>query len=118
MPFTIAALYHFFDFSDFKECRQLLKSEMLRLDIKGSLLIAPEGINGTLAGTREGMDGFLDYLRKEIIKGPFEHKESLCDHQPFKRTKVRLKKETISLGVPPPLGGRLGGGRNRESHPQ
>ena len=74
---------------------------MLRLDIKGSLLIAPEGINGTLAGTREGMDGFLDYLRKDIIKGPFEHKESLCDHQPFKRTKVRLKKETISLGVSP-----------------
>ena len=72
--------------------------ELTRHGIKGSLLISPEGINGTIAGTRAGVDAFLSYLKTEITKEHVEHKESLCDHQPFKRTKVRLKKETISLG--------------------
>ena len=98
--FIIATFYHFFDFADFKERRQSLIAELTRLGIKGSLLIAPEGINATLAGTREAIDECLSYLQTEITHAPITHKESLCDAQPFKRTKVRLKKETISLGVP------------------
>ncbi len=96
MPFIIATFYHFFDFPDFASHRQALKAEMLQLGIKGSLLIAPEGINGTLAGSRQAIDQYFAYLK--IIAGEFEHKESLCDRQPFGRAKVRLKKEVISLG--------------------
>ena len=98
MTYTVAAFYHFFDFANFKEQRQPLVAEMTRLGIKGSLLISSEGFNSTVAGSREAIDEFLSYLRTHIVKGPFEHKESFAATNPFKRTKVRLKKETISLG--------------------
>ncbi len=100
MPYIVATFYHFFDFPDFAQKRQGLKELLAAHDIKGSLLIAAEGINGTLSGTRESIDAVLDYLEKEIIGGEFEHKESTHDKQPFGRAKVRLKKETISLGEP------------------
>jgi len=98
--FIIATFYHFFDFPDFAAKRPELSTLLAELNIKGSLLIASEGINGTLAGTREAIDHFLAYLKKDIVHGEFGHKESLCDYQPFKRAKVRLKKEVISLGEP------------------
>jgi len=100
--FIIATFYHFFDFPDFAEKRATLLAELRRLDIKGSLLIASEGINGTLAGSREAIDSYLDYLKEHIVKNPFEHKESRCDRQPFGRSKVRIKKEIISLGEATP----------------
>lgn len=103
MSYIVAALYHFFDFRDYVDKRQSIKEEFLRLGIKGTLLLTPEGINGTLAGTREGIDGMLAYLRKEVVGGSFEHKESVCDYKPFARTKVKLKRETISLGEAAPL---------------
>lgn len=96
--FIVATFYHFFDFPDFAQKQQALKDELVKLNIKGSLLIAAEGINGTLSGSRESIDAFLHYIYEHITHGPFEHKESLHETQPFKRTKVRLKKETISLG--------------------
>lgn len=100
MSFVVAALYHFFEFPDFVERRPALLAQLLERDIKGSLLVASEGVNGTLAGSREAIDGFLTYLRDEIIRGPFTHKESFCETQPFERAKVRIKKEVISLGEP------------------
>lgn len=102
MAFVVATFYHFFDFPDFAGSRQPLLEELRRLNIKGSLLIAPEGLNGTLAGTREAIDEALAYLSARIIKDPLEHKESLCESQPFARCKVRLKKEIIGLGEPVP----------------
>ncbi len=98
MSFVVAAFYHFFDFPYFAEHKQLLKEEMVRLGIKGSVLIAAEGFNGTVAGSRESIDAFLYYLKAAY--GPFDHKESTAPREPFARTKVRLKKETISLGEP------------------
>jgi len=96
--FIVATFYHFFDFPDFAEKREELKEKLLALGMKGSLLIAAEGVNATLAGTREAVDVFLAYLQNDITHAPIEHKESLYDRQPFGRLKVRLKKETISLG--------------------
>jgi UPF0176 protein len=98
MSFVVATFYHFFDFADYADKKQDLMSQLHKGGIKGSLLIAAEGMNATLAGTREAIDQFLHYLRQDIIRGELEHKESLCDRQPFARAKVRLKKETISLG--------------------
>jgi len=100
MPFIVATFYHFFDFPDFADKRTPLLAELEHLGIKGSLLIAAEGINGTLAGTRKAIDAYLSYLKNTIVHGEFEHKESACDRQPFGRAKVRLKKEVISLGEP------------------
>lgn len=100
MSFVIVALYHFFDFPHFASTRSEILAEFTRLGIKGTLLISPEGINGTLAGTREAVDTCLAYLKAHVVLGHFDHKESLCNEQPFARTKVRLKREVISLGEP------------------
>lgn len=98
--FVIAAFYHFFDFPDFEEKRLPLLAFLKERAIKGSILIAHEGVNGTVAGSRESMDEMLAYLEKEVIGEAFEWKESFSEKPPFPRTKVRLKKELISLGRP------------------
>ena len=98
MAYVVATLYHFFDFPDYVETKPSLYNELMRLGIKGTLQVASEGINGTLSGTRESIDTFLGYLKTNVTNAHFEHKESYCDRMPFARTKVRLKKEIISLG--------------------
>ncbi len=100
MSFIVAAFYHFFDFPDYAAQQKPLLALLKSHEIKGSLLIAAEGINGTLSGTRENIDAVLRHLKTTITKNDFEHKESLCETQPFRRAKVRLKKEVISLGEP------------------
>ena len=98
MSFVVVTFYHFFDFPHFAETKPALHAELTRLVIKGSLLIASEGINATLAGTRERIDYFLNYLQENITGVFINVKESYFDRQPFARTKVRVKKEVISLG--------------------
>ncbi|MBY0406109.1 MAG: rhodanese-related sulfurtransferase [Rickettsiales bacterium] len=94
---VIAAFYHFFDFPQFEAHKEPLKAAMNAHGIKGSLLISPEGINATISGTRGGIDAYMAHLEK-LVGGPITRKESSNDGQPFQRAKVRLKKETISLG--------------------
>jgi UPF0176 protein len=103
MKYIVIALYHFFDFPHGADIRSAIKAEFVKLGVKGTLLVTPEGINGTLAGTRQAVDDLIAYLQKDVVGGAFEYKESLCDYQPFARTKVKLKKETISLGESAPL---------------
>lgn len=98
MNIIVAAFYHFFDFPDFVNTRTALLSHMQALDIKGSVLIAAEGINGTVSGSRNAINQFIAYLQQHITHAPLTVKESSCATHPFRRTKVRLKKETISLG--------------------
>ncbi|UDF02567.1 rhodanese-related sulfurtransferase [Asticcacaulis sp. AND118] len=104
--YVIAAFYHFFDFPDFAAQQTPLLERLKGLGIKGSLLITSEGVNSTLAGTREAIDSFLHYLQTELIGEPIVWKESYADTQPFGKVRVRLKKETISLGEPVNLGKR------------
>lgn len=107
MTWHLAALYHFFDYPHFEETREKLLAEMARLNIKGSLLITSEGINGTIAGNpKANLEAYLKFIETEIVKGGFEYKESTCAEQPFSKGKVRLKKETISIGEPVSLGMR------------
>jgi len=108
MSFIIAAFYHFFDFPTFEESRKPLLELLKKNGIKGSVLIAPEGINATISGTREGIDAVLSYIETEIIKDKFEHKESMDELQPFGRAKVRLKKEIVTMGMALPPGSRRG----------
>lgn len=100
MPFVVASFYHFFDFADYTQKRAPLLALLKDQSIKGSILMASEGFNGTISGTRESIDTVLAYVQEHIAGSNFEHKESVHDTQPFGRAKVRLKKETISLGVP------------------
>jgi UPF0176 protein len=96
--YVIAAFYHFFDFPDFEARQAELLETMKALNIKGSLLISREGFNSTLSGTRAAIDTYLAYLQSQIAGGPFSWKESYAATQPFGKARVRLKKETISLG--------------------
>lgn len=101
MQCIVASFYHFFDFSAYESKRAELLDLLKKNNLCGSLLIAAEGFNGTLAGSREGIDAVLAELKK--LGGEFTHKESIAEKKPFRRTKVRLKKETISLGEEAPL---------------
>ncbi len=99
MSVVVAALYKFVTLDDFHELRQPLLDVCLDAGIRGSLLLAHEGINGTIAGSREGIDRVLAYLRSDPRLADIDEKESLDDSQPFLRMKVKLKKEIVTLGV-------------------
>lgn len=97
--FIIAALYKFVILDNYKEIREPLLDKCIQLGIKGTLLLAKEGINGTVSGTREGIDALLDYLKLDSRLSDIEHKESLDSDQPFYRMKVKIKKEIVTMGV-------------------
>lgn len=97
---VVAALYKFVTLEDFEALREPLRQTMVDNDVKGTLLLAREGINGTVAGTREGIDALLAWLTADPRLHDIDHKESFCDEPPFYRTKVKLKKEIVTLGVP------------------
>lgn len=93
-PIVVAALYKFVTLEDYVNLREPLLQAMVDNQIKGTLLIAEEGINGTVSGTREGIDGLLAWLKNDPRMIDIDHKESYCDEQPFYRTKVKLKKRS------------------------
>lgn len=96
---VVAALYKFVKLSDFHALREPLLDRCLALNIRGTLLLAEEGINGTVAGSREAIDSLLAYLRSDRRLKDLSHKESYDDNQPFYRMKVKLKKEIVTMGV-------------------
>jgi UPF0176 protein len=97
--FIVAALYKFVTLEDFHALRGPLLDACQAAGTRGTLLLAREGINGTIAGTREGVDRVLAYLRADPRLADLEHKESLDDHMPFYRMKVKLKKEIVTMGI-------------------
>ena len=97
--YIVCAMYKFVALENFEAMRQPLLSAMESNGIKGTLLLASEGINGTVSGTREGIDGLLQYLNADERINPISCKESLHEEQPFYRTKVKLKKEIVTMGV-------------------
>jgi UPF0176 protein len=97
--FLVAALYHFVAFPRFASFREPLQVVCDENGVRGTLLIAHEGINGTIAGTDAGIAAVLSYLRAQPEFAGLEHKESRASAMPFNRMKVRLKKEIVSMGV-------------------
>ncbi len=98
--YTIAALYHFTRFADPAAVQGPLKALCDAHDIRGSLLIAREGINGTVAGPRAGIDALIAHIRALPGCADLEWKESTSDHPPFGKMKVRLKREIVTMGQP------------------
>jgi UPF0176 protein len=96
---VVAALYKFVTLKDFADLRQPLLAAMNAHGVKGTLLLAEEGINGTISGRREAIDGFLGDLKSDARFADIDHKESFCDEDPFYRSKVKLKKEIVTIGV-------------------
>ena len=96
---VVCALYKFVTLENFEEIRQPLLDVMLDNDVKGTLLLAQEGINGTIAGTRQGIDNVLTWIKSDERLAELDHKESFEEFMPFYRTKVKLKKEIVTMGV-------------------
>lgn len=98
--FLVAALYKFVTLSDYKRLRDPLQSLCDEHHIKGTLLLASEGINGTIAGEEKALRVVLAWLRSDARLATLEHKESWAEEMPFHRMKVRLKREIVTMGVP------------------
>ena len=100
--------YRFVSLDDLPALRERVLAQCHALALKGTILLAPEGINLFLAGPREAVDGFMHWLRGDARFAGLAAKESLSDEVPFKRMRVRLKQEIITLRHPTirPEGGR------------
>jgi UPF0176 protein len=98
-PVVVAALYRFVKLPDFAALREPLLQCMHSNEVRGTLLLAAEGINGTIASSREGIDAVLQFLARDPRLADIETKESFVDENPFYRSKVKLKKEIVTMGV-------------------
>jgi len=102
MAYRVAAFYQFAALPDFGALREPLRALCAALGLKGSVLLAHEGINGTIAGSDDGIAAFVEALQHgELFGGRLDHLElkySTADAMPFQRLKVRLKKEIVTLG--------------------
>jgi UPF0176 protein len=96
---VVCALYKFVALENYRQLRQPLLRIMEDSGVKGTLLLASEGINGTIAGSREGIDQVLAWLRTDPRLASIDYKESHADQPPFNRTKVKLKKEIVTMGI-------------------
>lgn len=96
---VVCAMYKFVALEDFETLREPLHKVMLDNDVRGTLLLASEGINGTVAGSRTGIDALLNWLQSDPRLADIVYKESIDDSNPFHRTKVKLKKEIVTMGV-------------------
>lgn len=97
-PVVVTAFYKFVRLQDFETVRDQLLARCDAVGMRGSILLASEGINGTVAASREVTDEIFDWLRSDERFADLEVKESLSHQLPFRRMKVRLKKEIVTFG--------------------
>jgi UPF0176 protein len=100
MTLVVATFYKFVRLVEAAEKQSPLLLQCQSQGVKGTILLAEEGINGTIAGSRAAIDAVLSFLRTDPRLADLEHKESFADVQPFDRLKVRLKAEIVTIGVP------------------
>lgn len=100
MQIVNISAYKFVTLEDIADLRAQLQARCTELGLKGTILLAPEGINLFLAGTREAIDGIVAWLHADPRFADLAPKESLSDTQPFKRMLVRIKREIITMKMP------------------
>lgn len=97
--YLVCALYRFVELDNYESLQKPLLDFLNKHDIKGTLLLAREGINGTVSGSREAIDALLAWFDNDPRLKGIDHKFSSDDQQPFYRAKVKLKKEIVTMGV-------------------
>ena len=97
---VVAALYKFADIPDYKNLQTPLLKSCLDNDVLGTILLASEGINGTIAGSRQGIDAVVAHINTDTRLRQLEYKESHATTTPFNRMKVKLKREIVAFGIP------------------
>ena len=96
--FKVAAFYSFAELTNLEELQMIFTTFLQKEDIKGTVLIAREGVNGTVAGSESGIDEFKNFLQSQNLYVPQNFKTSSCLDDPFPRLKVKLKNEIVSIG--------------------
>lgn len=97
--FVVCALYRFTRLDNYTELQKPLYDFLKTRAIKGTLLLASEGLNGTVSGSRKAIQELLAYLNEDARLAGIDYKCALHEENPFYRTKVRLKKEIVTMGV-------------------
>ncbi len=97
--YVVTALYKFVRLENFEQLQKPLLKVMEDNEVRGTLLLALEGINGTIAGSEQGINTVLNWLKSDERLNTISHKESYTDNAPFKRSKVKLKKEIVTMGI-------------------
>lgn len=96
---VIITFYHFVDLPDYEQRRQPLLDFCNEHDLKGTILLAKEGVNSTISGTRENIAALINHLKSDPKFADLRWKESFADFKPFERMKVRLKVEIVRMGM-------------------
>jgi UPF0176 protein len=96
---VVCALYKFVTLENYQAMRQPIHDVMEKNHVRGTLLLANEGINGTIAGSRHAIDTVITWLKSDPRLAELECKESITGVMPFNRTKVKLKKEIVTMGI-------------------
>ena len=96
---VVSALYKFVTLEQPESLREPLSDFLNQQDIRGTLILANEGINGTVSGSREAIDALYDWFHQHPPLDSVSYKESFFNEQPFYRTKVKLKREIVTMGV-------------------
>jgi len=96
---VVCAMYKFVTLDNHVDLKPPLLDFMQAHNVRGTLLLAKEGINGTVAGSRQDIDALLNYLRSDTRLAELSYKESFTNEMPFLRTRVKLKKEIVTMGV-------------------
>lgn len=95
--FKVIAFYHFADWPDYADWREPIRARADGLGLRGTVLLAPEGINSTIAGSAAAIDEFFAYLQTIPGFSAMTYKASSAAAMPFQRLKIRLKKEIVTM---------------------
>ncbi|USQ13937.1 rhodanese-related sulfurtransferase [Legionella lytica] len=95
----IASFYKFVPINDYESMRKLLLSQMIAHKIKGTIILAAEGINGSFAGSREEIDRFYQHIRQDTRLADLRFKETIDKENPFEKAKIKLRKEIVAMGI-------------------
>src|SRR5437870_3641589 len=100
MEIVVIAFYKFVPLHDYEQLKPVLRNYCKEHGIMGTILLASEGINGMLGGSRQSIDEFISYIQVDSRFANIEWKESYHENIPFEKIKVRLKREIVGLGMP------------------
>ena len=98
MSVVVSAFYKFVDLPKYELLKDELLNKCKNLSLGGTILLAKEGVNGSISGTREQVDRFYDMIADYSFFKDMQYKENICKTVPFEKMKVRLKKEIVALG--------------------
>ena len=95
----IASFYKFISLVDYETMREPMLEKMREIKLKGTIILAEEGINGGFAGSREQMEAFYQYMHSDSRLADLNFKETFDENNPFDKAKVKLRKEIVTMGV-------------------